>query len=198
MNWMQNKTRIIVCTNAFGMGIDKPDVRCVVHIDLPDSLEAYFQEAGRAGRDEKKAFSILLYNQSDKIELERNVNTSFPSIEEIKKIYQALANYYQIATGAGLGLTFNFDMAAFCNTYNLQAITVFNCLKFIEREGYISTTDALHQPSRIKLEANREDLYKFQIASPTFDTFIKLLLRSHSGLFDNFVKINETDRKSVV
>src|ERR1019366_4869955 len=193
MNWMQNQTRIIVCTNAFGMGIDKPDVRCVVHIDLPDSLEAYFQEAGRAGRDEKKAFSILLYNKSDKIELERNVNTSFPSIEEIKKIYQALANYYQIATGAGLGLTFNFDMAAFCNTYNLQAMTVFNCLKFIEREGYISTTDALHQPSRIKLEANREDLYKFQIASPTFDTFIKLLLRSHSGLFDNFVKINETD-----
>ncbi len=192
-NWMQNKTRIIVCTNAFGMGIDKHDVRFVVHIDLPDSLEAYFQEAGRAGRDEKKAFSILLSNKSDEIELERNVISSFPSIEEIQKTYQALANYYQLATGAGLGSTFNFDIAAFCDTYKLQAIMVFNCLKFIEREGYISTTDATHQPSRIKLELNRDELYKFQIASPTFDTFIKLLLRSHSGLFDNFVKINETD-----
>ena len=192
-DWMQNQTRIIVCTNAFGMGIDKHDVRFVIHLDLPDSLEAYFQEAGRVGRDEKKAFAILLTNKSDKIELERNINSSFPNIEEIKKTYQALANYYQLATGSGLGSTFNFDIAAFCDSYELQAITVFNCLKFIEREGYISTTEAFHQPSKLKLEVNRDDLYKFQIASPVFDTFIKLLLRTHSGLFDNFIKINETD-----
>lgn len=192
-DWMQNKTRIIVCTNAFGMGIDKHDVNFVVHMDLPDSLEAYFQEAGRAGRDEKKAFAILLYNNCDKLELERNVTTSFPSIEEIKKTYQALANYYQLATGAGLGSTFNFDISAFCDTYKLQAVTVFNCLKFIEREGYISTTEAMHQSSKIKLEMNRDDLYKFQIATPAFDAFIKLLLRSYTGLFDNFVNINESD-----
>ena len=192
-NWMQNKTRIIVCTNAFGMGIDKSDVDFVVHIDLPNTLEAYFQEAGRAGRNEQKAFSILLYNNNDKIELQRNVELSFPSIEEIKQTYQALANYYQLATGSGLGVTFNFDIAQFCDTYNLQAFTVFNCLKFIEREGYISTTEAIFQPSKIKFELNRDDLYKFQIASPTFDTFIKLLLRSYSELFDNFVKINEFD-----
>ncbi len=192
-NWMQNKTRIIVCTNAFGMGIDKSDVDFVVHIDLPNTLEAYFQEAGRAGRNEQKAFSILLYNNNDKIELQRNVELSFPSIEEIKQTYQALANYYQLATGSGLGVTFNFDIAQFCDTYNLQAFTVFNCLKFIEREGYISTTEAIFQPSKIKFELNRDDLYKFQIASPTFDTFIKLLLRSYSALFDNFVKINEFD-----
>jgi ATP-dependent DNA helicase RecQ len=192
-NWMQNKTRIIVCTNAFGMGIDKSDVDFVVHIDLPNTLEAYFQEAGRAGRNEQKAFSILLFNNNDKIELERNVESSFPSIEEIKQTYQALANYYQLATGSGLGVTFNFDIAQFCDTYNLQAFTVFNCLKFIEREGYISTTEAIFQPSKIKFELNRDDLYKFQIASPTFDTFIKLLLRSYSALFDNFVKINEFD-----
>lgn len=192
-NWIQNKTRIIVCTNAFGMGIDKPDVRFVVHIDLPDSIEAYFQEAGRAGRDERKAYAVLLYNKSDKLELNRNIETSFPSIEEIKKTYQALANFYQIATGAGLGVTFDFDMAAFCDTYKLQAITVFNCLKFIEREGLISLSDSYYQPARIKLIMNREDLYKFQITNETYDTFIKLLLRSFSGLFDNFIKINEFD-----
>ena len=191
--WMQNKTRVIVCTNAFGMGIDKPDVRFVVHIDVPDSLEAYFQEAGRAGRDEQNAYAVLLYNKGDKIELERNVTTSFPSIDEIKQTYQALANYYQMPTGSGAGVTFNFDIVTFCDTYKLQALTVFNSLKFLEKEGYISTTDALHQPSRIKFEMNREDLYKFQVASPTYDTFIKLLLRSHSGLFDSFVKINEFD-----
>ncbi len=192
-DWMNNKTRIIVCTNAFGMGIDKPDVRFVVHIDLPDSIEAYFQEAGRAGRDGQKSYGILLYNNGDKIDLERNVETSFPSIEEIKQTYQALANYYQIAAGAGLGITFNFNISAFCDTYKLNAITVFNSLKFIEREGYISLTDALHQPSKIKLELNREDLYKFQITNPSLDNFIKLLLRSYSGLFDNFVKIDEWD-----
>ena len=191
INWMQNKMRIIVCTNAFGMGIDKPDVRFVVHLDLPDSLEAYFQEAGRAGRDEQKAYAILLYNNGDKLETERIVNTSFPSIEEIKQTYQALANYYQMPTGSGAGVTLNFDIIAFCDTYKLQALTVYNCLKFIEKEGYISTSDNLSQASRIKFEINRDDLYKFQIASPAFDSFIKLLLRSYSGLFENFVKINE-------
>lgn len=192
-DWMQNKTRIIVCTNAFGMGIDKHDVSFVVHIDLPDSIEAYFQEAGRAGRNERKAYAVLLYNESDKIELERNTDASYPSIEEIKKTYQALANYYQLAIGSGFGTTFNFDITAFCDNYKLRAITVFNCLKFIEREGYISTTESFHQSSKVKFELNREDIYKFQLASPTFDPFIKLLLRSHTGLFDNFVKINETD-----
>ena len=190
-NWIQNKTRIIVCTNAFGMGIDKPDVRFVVHIDLPDSLEAYFQEAGRAGRDEQKAFAILLYNTGDKLELTRNIETGFPRLEEIKTTYQALANYYQLAIGSGLGITKDFDIAHFCDTYQLQAIKTFNCLKFIEKEGSISLTDAIHQPSRIKLELNKEDLYKFQISNSKFDGFIKLLLRSYSNLFDNFAKINE-------
>lgn len=190
-DWIANKTRVIVCTNAFGMGIDKPDVRFVVHIDLPDSPEAYFQEAGRAGRDEKKAYAILLYNQGDKMELERNVEVSFPTLDEIRQTYQALANYYQIPAGSSEGVTYDFDIADFCDNYKLHAITVFNSLKFIEREGYISLTDAVFQPSRIKLEMNREDLYKFQISNPKFDVFIKLLLRSYSGLFDNFVKINE-------
>lgn len=192
-NWIENRTRVIVCTNAFGMGIDKPDVRFVVHIDLPDSLEAYFQEAGRAGRDEQKAFAVLLYNPGDKLELERNTENQFPPIEEIKSTYQALANYYQLATGSGMGVTFNFDIAQFCDTYNLQAITAHNCLKFIEKEGYIYLSDAVYKPSRIKFEVGREDLYKFQITHPTFDVFIKLLLRYYSGVFDDFAKINEYD-----
>ena len=192
-NWINNKTRIIVCTNAFGMGIDKPDVRFVVHLDVPDSVEAYFQEAGRAGRDERKAFAVLLYSDDDYLDLEKNIDTSYPSIEEIKKTYQALANYYQVATGAGLGVTFTFEISAFCETYQLQPITVFNCLKFIEREGYISLTDAFHQPSRIKIELNKEELYRFQVANKPYDAFIKLLLRSYSAFFDNFVKINEYD-----
>ncbi len=192
-NWIKNTSRVIVCTNAFGMGIDKPDVRFVVHIDLPDSLEAYFQEAGRAGRDGRKAYAVMLYNAADKLELERNIETNFPTIEEIKQTYQAIANYYQVATGAGMGVTFDFDIAAFCDNYKMQAITVFNCLKFIEREGYISLSDSYFQPTRIKFEMNREDLYKFQITNAAYDVFIKLLLRSFTGLFDNFVKINEYD-----
>ncbi|MEO6902549.1 MAG: ATP-dependent DNA helicase RecQ [Bacteroidia bacterium] len=192
-NWMQNKTRIIVCTNAFGMGIDKANVRFVVHIDTPDSLEAYFQEAGRVGRDDKNAFAILIYNKTDAIALQKNLEISFPSLDEIKQTYQALVNYYQIPTCSGLGVVYNFDIANFCDVYKLTPITVFNSLKFIEREGYISLTDAIYQPSRIKFEVNRDDLYKFQLANTTLDSFIKLLLRSYSSLFDNFIKINENE-----
>ncbi|HSH67601.1 MAG TPA: ATP-dependent DNA helicase RecQ [Bacteroidia bacterium] len=190
-NWIQNNSRIMVCTNAFGMGIDKPDVRFVVHIDVPDSIEGYFQEAGRAGRDEKKAFAVLLYNKHDELELQRNLENSFPTMEEIRQTYQAIVNYYQMPAGSGEGVSVNFDIVHFCDTYKLQPIVVYNSLKFIEREGYISLTDAVFQPSRIKLEMNREDLYKFQLSNNKIDAFIKLLLRSYSGLFDNFIKINE-------
>lgn len=199
-NWIQNKTRIIVCTNAFGMGIDKADVRFVAHMDTPDSLEAYFQEAGRVGRDEQKAFAILIYNKTDAIALQQNLETNFPSLAEIKKIYQALVNYYQIPTGSGVGVIYSFDIANFCNAYNLIPITVFNSLKFIEREGYISLTDAIFQPSRIKFEVNRDELYKFQLANTKLDSFIKLLLRSYSSLFDSFIKINENElaKKAII
>lgn len=192
-DWINNKTRIIVCTNAFGMGIDKPDVRFVVHLEMPDSIEAYFQEAGRAGRDERKAFAILLYNASDPFDLQRSILMSYPSLEEIKQTYQALANFYQIATGAGLGITFDFNITKFCETYNLQVITVYNSLKFIAREGYISLTDAFYQSSQVKMELKKDELYKFQIENAQYDGFIKLMLRSYPGFFDNFIKINEYD-----
>ena len=192
-SWIKNKTRVIVATNAFGMGIDKPDVRFVVHLDLPDSLEAYFQEAGRAGRDEEKAYAVVLYHQSDISDLESNVVMSFPSIEEIRQTYQALANYYQLAVGSGEGVAHDFDIADFCRNYKLEAVTVFNSIRFLEKEGYLLATEAVYQPSRINFTLSKEELYKFQVANPAYDPFIKLLLRSYGGTFDSFVKISETD-----
>ncbi|HET6243918.1 MAG: RecQ family ATP-dependent DNA helicase [Bacteroidetes bacterium] len=192
-NWMNNKNKIIVATNAFGMGIDKPDVRFVVHLDIPDTLEAYFQEAGRGGRDEKKAYAALLYNQSDISDLLRNVESSFPSIEDIKKTYHALGNYFQIATGGGQGSSFDFEIADFSANYNLNLMMVYNAVKILEKEGYISVTEVFYQPSRIHFIVNNNDLYKFQVSNVNYDDFIKLLLRSYSGCFENFVKINESD-----
>jgi ATP-dependent DNA helicase RecQ len=192
-DWIQNKTRVIVCTNAFGMGIDKPDVRLVLHLDLPDTPEAYFQEAGRAGRDEKKSFAVLLYNASDREGLEKYFQLSYPSIEEIKKTYQALANYLQLPIGAGVGSLFEFDISDFCKNYNLNPLISFNAIKFLEREGYLSLSDAFFNPSKIHFRLNKDDLYTFQVEHPAQDHFIKLLLRSYSGVFDGFVKISETE-----
>lgn len=192
-NWTTNKTRIIVSTNAFGMGIDKPDVRLVVHLDLPECIEEYFQEAGRAGRDEKKSYAILLFNDADRIKLETNIAKSFPSMDEIKKTYQALANYYQISVESGEGSSHNFDISEFCNVYQLNIISVYHSLKFLEKEDYISVTDALNQPSRVHFSVNKEELYKFQIVHPKYDDFIKLLLRSYSGMFDEYANIKETE-----
>jgi ATP-dependent DNA helicase RecQ len=191
--WMTNEIRVIVCTNAFGMGIDKPDVRFVVHLDLPDSLEAYFQEAGRAGRDGNKAFAILFWNAADLLELEENVKNSYPSVPEIKQTYQALANFYQLPVGSGFGQSFDFDINLLCETYNLRQLTVFNSLKFLEREGYVSLTEAFFQPSRLHFAHGKEGLYKFQVASPRYDEFIKLLLRSYTGTFEQYVRISETE-----
>ncbi|MFI5164070.1 MAG: ATP-dependent DNA helicase RecQ, partial [Bacteroidia bacterium] len=191
--WINNKSRVIVSTNAFGMGIDKPDVRFVVHLDLPDCLEAYFQEAGRAGRDEKKSYAVLLYNDSDKIDAEHNLKMSFPAMDDIRKTYQALANYFQVPVGSGQGSTFDFDINDLCAKYNLNSLTVFNSLKFLEKEGYLVLSDAFYQPSRIHFLFNKEQLYKFQVEHPAFDELIKLLLRSYSGVFDNYAKISEQD-----
>ena len=190
-SWMQNKCRVMVCTNAFGMGIDKPDVRFVAHMELTDSLEAYFQEAGRAGRDGKKSFAVLMYQDSDTKDLKHRLELSFPSIEEIRKIYQALANYFQLAVGAGFDVSFEFDISKFCSTYSLNATTVYNCLKFLEREEYVASNDSVEAASKIKILLNKEELYHFQIANKKYDGFIKTILRSYSGSFDNFISIHE-------
>jgi len=190
-NWKSGRCRVIVSTNAFGMGIDKSDVRFVIHLEAPDSVEAYFQEAGRGGRDGKTAWSVLLYNKSDKTKLERNVVKAFPEPDVIKRIYEAICNFYQVAVGFGKDQTFEFNMASFASSFSFQITAVYNSLKILQREGYLELTDELDNPSRVYFQVDRDDLYKFQVANAEVDGFIKLLLRSYTGLFTNYVSIDE-------
>jgi ATP-dependent DNA helicase RecQ len=192
-DWINNKTRVMVCTNAFGMGIDKPDVRFVIHYSTPDCIENYFQEAGRAGRDEQKAYAVLLYEKNDRFELERQLEASYPPMHEIKRVYQGLSNYFQVAIGVAPEKSFDFDITEFCNTYNLKANLVFNAMKLLERDGLIALTEEINMPSRVQFLVNKKELYDFQVYHFKFDEFIKLLLRSYGGIFDNYVAVNETE-----
>ena len=189
--WMDGKIKVIVATNAFGMGIDKPDVRLVVHLDLPDSLEAYFQEAGRAGRDLKPSEAFLLVSDTDINKLKDNINSSYPELSRIKIIYEALCNYLQIPIGAGENQTYDFDINAFAQYYNFSLLEVFNAIKLIEREGLFMTSEAMNTPSKIHVKAGREDLYRFQIEYKEYDTLIKFLLRNYPGILSDFVNIRE-------
>ena len=190
-NWKSGKCRVIVSTNAFGMGIDKADVRFVIHLETPDSVEAYFQEAGRGGRDGKTAYSVLLFNNSDKLKLQKNVDKSFPEPDVIRRIYEAICNFFQVAVGFGKDQIFEFSMGMFASKFSLQITEVYNSLKILQREGYLELTDELDNPSKVYFQVNRDDLYKFQVANSDFDGFIKLLLRSYTGLFTNYVSIDE-------
>ncbi len=190
-DWKVGKTRVMVSTNAFGMGIDKSDVRFVIHLDLPDSIEAYFQEAGRGGRDEKKAVAVLLYNNSDKVKADQRILRSFPEIKEIKAVYQALGNYFQIPYGGGKHMSFDFIISDFAKNFNFNIMTIHSSLKFLQREGYLELTDELFSMSKLHFLVERDDLYKFQIANAKFDGFIKLVLRSYTGLFSDYVNIDE-------
>ena len=191
--WKNSEVKVIVATNAFGMGIDKSDVRFVVHLDLPESLEAYYQEAGSGGRDEKKAYAVLLYNNSDVFQLKNRFEQQYPSIEEIKQIYHHLGNYYQLAFGAGEGLSLEFDLADFCNRFKLDPFRTLHALKFLEHDEYIALTETVFLASRVQVLSNSADLYRFQVEQPTYDQFIKVLLRSYGGIFDQLSAVKESD-----
>ncbi len=189
--WMNGTIKVIVATNAFGMGIDKPDVRLVVHLDIPDSLEAYFQEAGRAGRDLQPSEAFMIVAENDIDRLKDNIKNTYPELKKIRMIYEALGNYLQIPIGSGKNQSYNFDINDFCNAYNLSLLEVFNTIQLMEREGYIATSEALSSPSKIHIKAGREDLYRFQIEYQDFDTIIKYMLRNLPGVLSDFVNISE-------
>lgn len=192
-SWKENKIQVMVATNAFGMGIDKPDVRFVVHLDLPESLEAYYQEAGRAGRDGKKSYGVLLANKSDQLALDAKYSKSFPSVEEIKKVYHDLGSFYQLAYGAGEGITFDFDLADFCKRFNIGVVKAMASLKFLEHDGYVTLSENIFLQSRVLFTVGHEDLYRFQIENAAYDKVIKAILRSYGGAFDVYVKIQESE-----
>ncbi len=189
--WIADRTRIMVSTNAFGMGIDKPDVRVVVHMELPDSLEAYFQEAGRAGRDGKKAYAVLLYNQSDRLNLERNYELAFPEIQEIRRVYHALGSYYQLAIGAGKGQSFDFDLVDFVKNFQLEPLKAMSALKALEQAGWLALTEAVFVPSSLTVRVDKSELYDYQLRNPTLDPVIKAILRAYQGAFNHYVQVRE-------
>jgi len=189
--WLQNKIRTMVCTNAFGMGIDKADVRIVIHHDVTECLENYYQEAGRAGRDGKKAYAVLLYQLKDMADLLSNSQKKFPSIKIIKQVYQAIADYLQIPVGSGEGIYYNFDLAGFTKNFKLDVLLVVNVLKVLEQEDHISFSENIFLPSQISFTVDKDILTLFEKEHTDLEPIIKALLRSYEGIINNRVSVYE-------
>ncbi|MBY0480529.1 MAG: RecQ family ATP-dependent DNA helicase [Chitinophagaceae bacterium] len=190
-SWINNKTRVIACTNAFGLGIDKPDVRTVIHYDAPECLENYYQEAGRAGRDLKKSYAVLLYQQADIEALETMPDKRYPPIPIIKKIYQCVADFLQLPVGAGEAQYFDFDLSEFVKNFKLDLYQVTNVLKILEQEGHCMLSENIFLPAKIQFTTNKDSLYLFEENYPDLEEMIKTLLRTYEGIFDNKVSIFE-------
>ncbi len=191
-SWTDGKSRVMVATNAFGMGIDKPDVRLVIHSGLPDSVEGYFQESGRAGRDGLKSYAVVLFDHQD---VERNkefIDTSYPKVELVKRVYQALANFFRIAVGTQPDEAFQFDIKEFCEVYRFDVLPTFYVLKLLEKEGLISFNESYYAPSKVQVLLSHADLYGFQVANKELDSYLKLLLRMYgASVFDSYQVIDE-------
>lgn len=191
--WKSNKVRVMVSTNAFGMGIDKPDVQTVIHLDLPDDLESYYQEAGRAGRNEQPAFAILLFNDTDINSLLSKSELQFPDLQEIRRVYKALSNFLQVPIGGGMERSYDFDIANFIERYQLHPIKATSALRVLENEGFISLSENVFIPSKIHFTTSPTEVYRFQVSNQNYDRLIKLILRSCEGVFEDYVRINESD-----
>lgn len=189
--WLQNRIKIMVATNAFGMGIDKPDVRFVLHAEIPNNLEAYFQEAGRAGRDGKSARAMAFYTSQDLEQLEQQIENQFPPIDYIKSVYRAMCNHFSIAIGSGENQSYGLNIREFITKYSFNPIEAYNALKILEMNGTLVMNEAVYHPTRIKFLVENKTLYNFQLKNERFDPLISLLSRSYPGIFSNFYKVDE-------
>lgn len=197
--WIRGEVRVMISTNAFGMGIDKADVRTVIHYDLPQDLESYYQEAGRAGRDDKKSYAVLLFNESDLRKVYDRFQEKYPETGFLKRVYQCLANYFKVAAGTGILSSYEIDLQEFCKTYDLSLLSSYYALKILEKQGFLEFNEGFNNPSKVFFTCSKEELYRFQIEHPLFDSFIKVILRLYGGeVFSGFKSVYEKQIAKII